>query len=57
MNDAYDNAKTDKEMLRRFAEHRAVTIALDDGRAVNVDSGGHVTVWDADGEVEGELDV
>jgi hypothetical protein len=36
---------------------RAVTIALDDGRAVSVDSDGHVIVWDSDGEVQKELDV
>lgn len=38
-------------------DHRSVAIALEDGRAVAVDSNGHVTVWDADGEVEKEIDV
>lgn len=38
-------------------QDRAVGICLDDGRAVNVDSNGHITVWDAEGEVEKELDV
>lgn len=38
--------------------HDGVTfITLIDGREVAVDTGGHITVWDKDGEVEKEFDV
>lgn len=40
-----------------MSDFGAVTIALRDGRCVNVDNDGHVTVWDKDGEVEKEFDV
>lgn len=43
--------------VAKYRPDRSVAIALDDGRAVAVDSSGHVTVWDADGEVEKEIDV
>lgn len=43
--------------VHKDSDYGAVSIRLKDDRCVNVDNDGHVTVWDADGEVEKELDV
>lgn len=36
---------------------RAVSIVLDDGRAVQIESDGHITVFDSEGNVEMEMNV